>query len=56
MAKVIPIGGTTCPECGGSGILGHIDNEIEYEVLDCPTCDGKGWVFEEDPDLLNDAY
>lgn len=47
MAKVIPIGGMTCPECEGDGSV-VIINAGKTLVIDCPTCDGKGWVFEED--------
>lgn len=49
MAKIIPIGGTTCPECEGKGwiyITSYEEGEDGFNN-DCPTCDGKGYVFEE---------
>lgn len=41
-----------CPDCGGTG---EADNdhpdEDGFELMDCLTCKGKGWIVTAEDDL-----
>ena len=43
-----------CPACGGTGIGQELDHDDEsvsmtmYREIDCPECNGKGYVIEKE--------
>lgn len=43
-----------CPSCGGTGIGQELDHDDEcvsmtmYREIDCPECNGKGYIIEEE--------